>query len=204
MKETSKEQAQSNGKSESKGEMTYPSHTNNCPYCNKPVQATSSIPVPFRPQEEYLVQQETDKAQEDIVDKPKTSASKEPNAKQDPPRESAEQQPANKQNETAAAPMDVPEQLPVQEAFFENIMRLNQGKKVDVHMNFDGSAMTREVFTGRILAGGRDNIVLQNVETGENFVLLTVFLNYVVFHEDINFNPDLAFGSGSGLVVTPS
>lgn len=207
-----------------------PPYMIHCSFCNKPIQGAQ--PIPFRPGEALLSQQVREFTREDneedleeemeeqvtgvqpVESVEQTSgaipaASEEladgfQNAAQDPSSETPSEQPIEEEAGTGMPMMEIPQQLPVQEAFFENIMRLNQGKMVDVHMNFDSSAMTKEVFSGIILAGGRDNIVLQNPATGEVYVLLTVFLNYVLFHEEINFNPELAFGSGGGVIVRPT
>jgi spore germination protein Q len=44
---------------------------------------------------------------------------------------------------------------------------------------------SEQVFNGVIGAAGRDHIILSGPETGKQFLLLMVYLNYVVFNEEI-------------------
>lgn len=81
-------------------------------------------------------------------------------------------------------------QLPMEQSYIENILRLNRGKIATVHMSFNGSNGTYEptIFRGFIEAAGRDHIVLSDAETGQRYLLLMVFLNYVTFDEEIEYS----------------
>lgn len=81
-------------------------------------------------------------------------------------------------------------QLPMEQSYIENILRLNRGKLATVYMSFNGSGNTYEptVFRGVVEAAGRDHIVLSDPETGKRYLLLMVFLNYVEFDEEIEYS----------------
>ncbi len=72
-------------------------------------------------------------------------------------------------------------------AYAENILELNVGKEASFYMSYSDSLEWRDkVFTGTIVAAGRDYAVVRDPNNGYNFLLWTVYLNYVEFREDIN------------------
>lgn len=73
--------------------------------------------------------------------------------------------------------------------YVSNILRLNRGKIATVYMTFSGNdaATAQRVFVGVIEAAGRDHIILSDPNTGHRYVLLTVYLDYVEFPEEINY-----------------
>ena len=77
------------------------------------------------------------------------------------------------------------QQLPPQQSYIENILRLNRGKTATVHMTFEGN--NQRIFTGIIEAAGRDHIVLSEEGTGRRVLLLMVYLDFVTFNEEINY-----------------
>lgn len=75
-----------------------------------------------------------------------------------------------------------------QQSYVENILRLNRGKLAAVHMTFSGEGENRtKVFVGEIVGAGRDHIILKDPNTGHNYVLLMVYLDYVDYPEEINY-----------------
>jgi spore germination protein Q len=85
--------------------------------------------------------------------------------------------------------------LPMQQSFIENILRLNRGKVGTFHMTFEGS--NQRTFTGVIEAAGRDHIILSEEGTGRRVLLLMVYLDYVTFNEEINYDYPLNDGQVS-------
>lgn len=80
-------------------------------------------------------------------------------------------------------------EIPLQQSYIENILRLNKGKKVDVFMTFTDSTEWRDkVFSGIIEQSGRDHIILSNPQTGEWYLLQMIYMDYVEFHEPINYS----------------
>ncbi len=79
--------------------------------------------------------------------------------------------------------------MPIERSYIENILRLNQGKFAHVHMRFEqgGKEGNVRVFEGIIQAAGRDHIVLSDPDTGRWYLLLMIYLDYVSFPEEINY-----------------
>jgi len=81
----------------------------------------------------------------------------------------------------------------VEQSFIENILRLNTGKMANVYMTFtDSEEWRNKVFTGTIENAGRDHIILKDPKTGLNYMLLLIYLDYVTFEEDIEYDPRFA------------
>ncbi len=79
--------------------------------------------------------------------------------------------------------------IPFEQSYIENILRVNKGKKVDVYMSFSDSTEWRNrVFTGIIEESGRDHVIISDPNTGKWYLLLMIYVNYVEFHEKINYN----------------
>lgn len=80
-------------------------------------------------------------------------------------------------------------QLPMEQSYIENILRLNEGKQATVYMTFENNAQwNAKVFKGIIEAAGRDHIVLSDPQTGKRYLLLMIYLDYVTFDEEINYS----------------
>jgi len=74
-----------------------------------------------------------------------------------------------------------------EQSYIENILRLNRGKRVRVHMTFPDSLEFRDkVFVGVIEQSGRDHIILSDSTTGNWYLLLIIYLDYIEFNERIN------------------
>ncbi|MCK9536006.1 MAG: spore coat protein GerQ [Bacilli bacterium] len=74
-----------------------------------------------------------------------------------------------------------------EQSFIENILRLNIGKVATVYMSFEGSQWGSKIFKGYILAAGKDHLVLKDLQTETRYVLLMVYLSYVTFEEEIEY-----------------
>lgn len=96
--------------------------------------------------------------------------------------------------------INVPGMLPIQQSYIENILRLNRGKRITVYMTFPDKV--QKTFVGNIEAAGRDHIILSDPETGERYLLLMIYLDYVVFEEEINYKPP-AFPGSQLLTTSP-
>lgn len=79
-------------------------------------------------------------------------------------------------------------QLRLEESYIENILRLNRGKVATVYMTFDNNdRWNAKVFKGIVEAAGRDHIILSDTETDMRYLLLTIYLDYITFDEEINY-----------------
>lgn len=87
-------------------------------------------------------------------------------------------------------------ELPMEQSYIENILRLNKGKKVRVHMTFPDSTEWRDLeFNGIIEQSGRDHIILSEPNTGVWQLLFMIYVDYISFDEPINYSPEFYPGN---------
>ncbi len=78
--------------------------------------------------------------------------------------------------------------MPMEQSYIENILRLNKGKKATAYFSFTDSLTHKDkVFTGIIEQAGRDHLIMSDPETGKWYMLLMIYLDYVEFNERINY-----------------
>lgn len=78
--------------------------------------------------------------------------------------------------------------LPMEQSYVENILRLNKGKIASFYMTFPDSSEWRDrIFTGVVEQAARDHVVISDPKTGKWYLLLTIYLDYIVFDEEINY-----------------
>lgn len=79
--------------------------------------------------------------------------------------------------------------LPIDEqSYIENILRMNRGKKARFHITVPGSVKWQDrVFEGIIEQSGKDHIIVSNPSTGEWYLILMIYLDFVTFDEPINY-----------------
>ena len=79
--------------------------------------------------------------------------------------------------------------VPYEQSYIENILRLNRGKKARFHVTVPGSIEWQDrVFDGIIEQAGKDHIIVSNPNTGEWYLILIIYLDFVTFEEPINYN----------------
>ncbi len=80
--------------------------------------------------------------------------------------------------------------LNMEQSYIENILRLNKGKKAKFYVTIPGSEeYQNKVFEGIIEQAGRDHIIVSN-PSGEWYLILMIYLDFVTFDEPINFIKD--------------
>ncbi|MFD1852231.1 spore coat protein GerQ [Oceanobacillus bengalensis] len=95
---------------------------------------------------------------------------------------------------------NIPGMLPLQQSYIENILRLNRGKLATFYLTFEGNTQwNAKTFTGIIEAAGRDHIIISDPETGRRVLMLMVYLDYVIFNEEVNYEYPYADGQNSQL-----
>jgi spore coat protein GerQ len=52
---------------------------------------------------------------------------------------------------------------------------------------FENSQWGSKVFKGRLEAAGKDHIIISDTQTGTRYLLLSIYLDYVTFEEEINY-----------------
>ncbi|WP_339172049.1 spore coat protein GerQ [Anoxybacillus sp. FSL W8-1294] len=88
--------------------------------------------------------------------------------------------------------------LPIEESYIENILRLNKGKIATVYATFENNReWNAKIFRGVVEAAGRDHLILSDPQTGMRYLLPMIYLDYVTFDEEINY--EYPFASGVGL-----
>ncbi|KAB7707650.1 spore coat protein GerQ [Bacillus aerolatus] len=104
---------------------------------------------------------------------------------------------------TQGGGIDVPGMLPSEESYIENILRLNRGKVATVHATFENNReWNAKIFKGLIEAAGRDHLILSDPQTGKRILLPMVYLDYVTFDEEIEYDYPLGGGGGSGSLAS--
>lgn len=80
-------------------------------------------------------------------------------------------------------------QLPQEQSYVENILRLNIGKVATVYATFENNEKwNAKVFRGEVLAAGRDHLILQDTQTDRRYLILMVYVDYVTFDEPIEYS----------------
>lgn len=75
-----------------------------------------------------------------------------------------------------------------EQSYIENILRMNKGKQVTVHMTFPDSEQFKDrEFKGIIEQSGRDHIILSDPSTGKWYLLLMIYVDFITFDEKINY-----------------
>lgn len=81
-----------------------------------------------------------------------------------------------------------PGQLPLEQSYIENILRLNLGKIATIYMTFENNReWNAKIFKGKLEAAGRDHIIISDPQTGMRYLLLMVNLDYITFDEELNY-----------------
>ena len=75
-----------------------------------------------------------------------------------------------------------------EESYIENIIRLNRGKLGTFYMTYSDSNEYRDrVYKGVIEAAGVDHIIISDPRDGKRYILLNIYLDWVEFNEEINY-----------------
>lgn len=76
----------------------------------------------------------------------------------------------------------------VEESYLENILRLNRGKLGTFYFTYTDSLENRDrVYQGIIEAAGKDHIIISSPKDGRRYILLSIYLTWVEFNEEINY-----------------
>lgn len=81
--------------------------------------------------------------------------------------------------------------VPLEQSYIENILRLNRGKKVEIYASYpDSDEWRNKIFSGIIEQSGRDHIILSDPSTGNWYLILIIYVNYIKFDERIISDPE--------------
>ncbi len=74
-----------------------------------------------------------------------------------------------------------------EQSYIENILRLNRGKNVEIYMSFADSIEWKDrIFRGIIEQSGKDHVIISDPNTGNWYLLLLIYINFIKFDENIN------------------
>lgn len=91
-------------------------------------------------------------------------------------------------NTSNLVPDMTPSDLPMEQSYVENILRMNKGKVASFYMTFPDSNEWRDrIFTGVVEQAARDHVVISDPKTGKWYLLLSIYLDFIVFDEEINY-----------------
>ena len=84
---------------------------------------------------------------------------------------------------------NVSSNLPMEQSYIENILRMNKGKKIKAYVSFtDAVDWKNKVFEGIVEQAGRDHLIISDPATGKWYLILMIYLDYVEFDERINYS----------------
>lgn len=107
------------------------------------------------------------------------------------------------QTPTTASQPSIPGMLPIEESYIENILRLNKGKIATIYMTFENNReWNAKIFRGAIEAAGRDHVILSDPQTGTRYLLPMIYVDYITFEGEINYEYPFA-GTAAGLISYP-
>lgn len=73
-----------------------------------------------------------------------------------------------------------------EQSYIENILRLNRGKQVEIYASYPDSTEWRDrIFKGIIEQSGRDHVILSDPTTGDWYLILMIYINFIKFDERI-------------------
>lgn len=79
--------------------------------------------------------------------------------------------------------------LSLEESYMDNLIRNNIGKQVCVYATFPNSNDFRDFkFNGILEQSGKDFIVLSEPSTGKWQLIPNIYINFITFDENINYN----------------
>ncbi len=79
--------------------------------------------------------------------------------------------------------------LPMEQSYIENILRLNKGSHAKAYISFPDSVNWKDkIFDGIIEQAGRDHIVM-SLDDGRWILVPMIYLDYVEFDEKIIYRP---------------
>ena len=71
-------------------------------------------------------------------------------------------------------------ELPMEQSYVENILRMNTGKIANFYMTFPNAGDWQDkMFTGVIEQAARDHIVISDPKTGKWYILLMIYLDWL-------------------------
>ena len=79
--------------------------------------------------------------------------------------------------------------IPREQSYIENILRLNKGQKVKAYVSYpDSSAWQNKVYEGLIEEAGKDHLIIRDTMNNIWYLIRIIYLNYVEFMDPIVYS----------------
>jgi len=79
--------------------------------------------------------------------------------------------------------------IPMEQSYIENILRLNKGRKAKAYVSYpDSSAWQNKVYEGIIEEAGKDHLIIRDNMNNVWYLIRIIYLNYVEFMEPIIYS----------------
>lgn len=80
------------------------------------------------------------------------------------------------------------QKYPMEQSYIENILRNNIGKRVRAFVSFPDSVEWKDkIFVGTIEHARRDNLIINDPDSNNSYLILMIYLDYVEFDEKITY-----------------
>lgn len=81
--------------------------------------------------------------------------------------------------------------IPREESYIENILRLNRGKPGVFHFSFNntGAETNVKLVRGVVEAAGRDHVILRDLKSDHRYLFPMIYFDYAEFDEELNYFP---------------
>lgn len=80
-------------------------------------------------------------------------------------------------------------QMPREESYIENILRLNKGKPGQFYFSFEHAieGNNTKAVRGVVEAAGRDHVILRELRSNHRFLFPMIYFDYAEFDEELNY-----------------
>lgn len=79
--------------------------------------------------------------------------------------------------------------IPREESYIENILRLNRGKPGTFYFSFDNAVngQNTKAVRGVVEAAGRDHVILRELKSNHRFLFPMIYFDYAEFDEELAY-----------------
>ena len=79
-------------------------------------------------------------------------------------------------------------EIPLEQSYIENILRLNKTKQACVHITIPNSEKYKDSeFKGIIEQAGKDHLIISEPTSGKWFLIPMIYIDFITFDEKINY-----------------
>ena len=79
--------------------------------------------------------------------------------------------------------------LPEEDLYIDNVLKLNKGKLLKIHITIPGSIEWQDqIFEGLLEEVSKDHIIISNPSTGQWNIIPMIYLDFIILEEPVNYN----------------